>query len=96
MGGRRGGGRPGGDQPGAADRPERTDRPTPPSSAETEALKTVLASEGASATDIKAKLEALRDTRKKAAAELDQAREELRKVLTLRQEATLVMVGVLE
>jgi len=92
LGGRRGGGRPGGDQPG----PERPDRPTPPSSPETEALKTLLASDSTAADDIKAKLEALRTARKKAAADLDQAREDLRKVLTLRQEATLVMIGILE
>jgi len=44
----------------------------------------------------KAKLEAVRAAHKKAAAELEQAREDLRKVLTLRQEAALVMVGILE
>lgn len=92
LGGRRGG-HPGGDQPGA-DRPEQ--RPTPPSSPETEALKAVLASDSTPADDIKAKLEALRTAHKKAAADLDLAREDLRKVLTLRQEATLVMVGILE
>jgi len=83
-----GGGRRGG-QPGA-NRPER------PASPETDALKAALESESTSPADIKAKLEAVRAARKKAEAELDQAREELRKVLTQRQEATLVMVGILE
>jgi len=86
-GGRRGGDR--GGQPGA-------NRPDRPVSAETDALKAALESESTSPADIKAKLEAVRAARKKAEAELDQAREDLRKVLTQRQEATLVMVGILE
>jgi len=67
-----------------------------PASPETEALKTALESENTTPADIKAKLEAVRDARKKGEAELTQAREDLRKVLTQRQEATLVMVGILE
>ena len=43
---------------------------------------------------MKAKLQAVRDQRKQAAAELAQAREELRKVLNMRQEAALVMDGI--
>ncbi|MEI7957971.1 MAG: hypothetical protein WCI40_02590 [Verrucomicrobiota bacterium] len=87
-----GGGRRGGDRGGqpASNRPER------PANPESDALKSTLESESASPAEIKAKLEALRAAHKKAAAELDQAREELRKVLTQRQEATLVMVGILE
>ena len=65
-------------------------------SPETEALKAALESESTAPADIKDKLEAVREARKKAEAELTQAREDLRKVLTQRQEATLVMVGILE
>jgi len=84
MGGRRNGG----------DRPNRPD--SKPVSPETDSLKTALETEGSTPVEIKSRLEAVRAARKKALAELDQAREELRKVLTQRQEATLVMVGVLE
>jgi hypothetical protein len=38
----------------------------------------------------------LRDARKKAQSDLEQARENLKKVLTLRQEATFVEMGVLD
>ena len=82
-GGRRGGG-------------DRAGRPERPASPEVDALKAALEAEGASPADIKTRLEAVRAARKKALAELDQAREDLRKVLTQRQEATLVMVGILE
>lgn len=66
------------------------------SSPEADALKAALENEAAAPADIKAKLEALRESRKKSAAELEQAREELRKVLTQRQEATLVLSGILD
>lgn len=87
FGGRRGGGGGGGDRGG---RPER------PASPEADTLKAALESEATSPADVKAKLEALREARKKAAADLEQAREDLRKVLTQRQEATLVLAGILE
>ena len=67
-----------------------------PASPDTDALKAALESDSSSPADIKAKLEAVRAARKKAIAELDQAREDLRKVLTQRQEASLVMLGLLE
>ncbi len=44
---------------------------------------------------LKAKLKALRDSRAKAAAALKASQEKLRAVLTLRQEAQMVMVGAL-
>ena len=92
FGGPRRGGPPGGDQAGQqGNRPP--DRPSQP---EAEALQKALDSEGSSAADIKTKLEALRTARKKATAELEQAREDLRKVLTQRQEATLVLMGILQ
>jgi hypothetical protein len=65
-------------------------------SPESQALRTTLENESASADDIKAKLTALRDSRKKSAADLEAAREELKKVLSVRQEATLVAMGILD
>lgn len=80
FGGRRGGGQGGGQS----------------SMPEADALRTALESDQTSNDDLKAKLAALREARKKAGAELDQAREDLKKVLTLRQEAMLVSRGILE
>jgi Spy/CpxP family protein refolding chaperone len=92
-----GGGTRGGDQAnrdqGNRDQGNRPDRA---GSAESQALRTALENENSSPEELKAKLTAVRDSRKKTAAELEQAREELRKVLTLRQEATLVTMGLLE
>jgi hypothetical protein len=81
-----------GASPGAApaNRPGRVDMP------EADALRTALESDSTSPEEIKTKLQALRDARKKAAADLEQAREDLQKVLTLRQEAALVQMGILE
>jgi hypothetical protein len=94
-GGGRGGDRGpgGGGQGGGGGDQNRADRP---GSAESQALRTALESESTSPEDIKAKLAALREFRKKAAAELATAREDLRKVLSVRQEATLVTMGILE
>jgi hypothetical protein len=98
----RGGGPGGGGNDNGAQRPERAeranrpDRPEPQGSAETQALRTALESPSSSNTDIKAKLQALRDSRQKANAELEQARNDLKSVLNLRQEATLVMAGMLD
>ena len=88
----------GGDQtasasPAGSPAANRQDRFSTP---ESQALKTALDSDATSSADIKAKLQALRDARKKTNADLAQAREDLEKVLTLRQEATLVMMGFLE
>ena len=91
-GGRRGGGGGGGGNGGG-------DAPTPPPTATGDAsaaLRTALDSDATSNDDIKAKLQALRDARKKAQADLDAARADLQKVLTLRQEAVLVNMGILE
>lgn len=80
-GGNTGGGAPGGDRPGAA---------------ESQALRDALEKEGTSAADIAAKLTAVREQRKKAAAELTAARADLQKVVTARQEAVLFSMGILE
>ena len=78
------------------DRPERANRPEQAGSAEAQALRTTLENSSASNTEIKAKLEALRQSRQKAVADLEQARSELKSVLSLHQEATLVMMGMLD
>jgi hypothetical protein len=61
-----------------------------------EALQTLLEDENATTDEIKAKLSALRKARETAKQELATARKELRELLTLRQEATLVVMGLLE
>ena len=63
---------------------------------EADALKTALDSDGTSTDEIKARLQAFRDARKRAIADLEQAREDLKQVLTLRQEAALVQMGILD
>jgi Spy/CpxP family protein refolding chaperone len=67
-----------------------------PGAAETAALRAALEDQNTSPETVKAKLTAVREQRKKAQAELAEAREELRKVLTVRQEAALVSFGILE
>ena len=60
-----------------------------------EALRTTLENEAATPDDIKAKLTALRTAREKTRQELAKAQKELRQILTLRQEAQLVLMGQL-
>jgi hypothetical protein len=86
----------GGDRPERAERPNRPDRPASATSAPVEALRTALESTDTSNTEIKAKLEAVRQSRQKAVDDLAKARTELKSVLSLRQEATLVMMGMLD
>ncbi len=103
-GGNRGGGRrngennAGGNQPAANENNQRREGGNGPrgGSPETQALAATLADDNSTVNDVKAKLQAVRDQRKQAAAELAQAREELRKVLNMRQEAALVMDGILD
>lgn len=59
-------------------------------------LRTTLQNDGASASDIEAKLKSYREARDKAQETLKAAREDLKGVLTQRQEAVLVMAGMLE
>ena len=91
-GGRGGGGGRGGDQAqgGQNDRPE-----SKVMKAQNE-LNTTLENKSAAADDIKAKLKAYRDAREKARAELQAAQKELKEVCSVRQEAVLVMTGMLE
>jgi hypothetical protein len=51
---------------------------------------------GAPAAQIKAALEKYRDSRKQKQADLARAQDDLRSVLTLKQEAALVLAGMLE
>jgi hypothetical protein len=67
-----------------------------PGAAEVMALRTAVENENTPSEELKAKLAALREFRRKASAELEILREDLRKVLTVRQEAALVSAGVLE
>jgi hypothetical protein len=59
-------------------------------------LSDALEDKDASPDDVKAKVAALRDARSRAKAQLAQTQEELRGLLTLRQEALLVTFGILE
>ena len=96
--GRRGQGGPGGEQ-GGNQNAQGGNNNRPPlggGSPEAEALAAALQNDSTSPDEIKAKLTALRDARKKAQASLETDRAELAKVLTARQEATLVLMGVLE
>ena len=89
FGGRGGRGGRGGDD-------NTNNQPQTGAAAASQALRTTLENESASPDDIKAKLTALRESRKKAQAEVDKAREELKAVLSVRQEAALVSMGILE
>lgn len=59
-------------------------------------LQTVLADKDAKPKDISARLTALREARSKAEKELSEARQELKGLLTQKQEAQLVLMGILE
>jgi Spy/CpxP family protein refolding chaperone len=60
------------------------------------ALETLLEDENATSGEIKVKLSALRKAREQAKQELVAAQKQLRELLTLRQEAMLVVMGLLE
>ena len=64
--------------------------------AEVQSLRDALDKKDTPAADIQAKLKAVRELRKKLEADLQKAREDLRKVLTVRQEAQLVQSGILD
>ena len=95
-----GGGNDNAPRPERADRQNRPDRPEnrpeQAGSTEAQALRTALENPATSNTEIKAKLDALRESRKKAVADLEKARADLKSVLSLHQEATLVMMGMLD
>lgn len=90
MGGRRG--------PRGADQAAGAPAPAPTTELEkkTTALQTLLENKDAKPEDIKTALTDLRDERAKAKDELEKAKKELREALTVRQEAQLVLMNVLE
>jgi hypothetical protein len=61
-----------------------------------QALQAIMKNKDAAAEDIRAALKDYRDAKAKVKADLDKARTELRELLTLRQEALLVNMGLLE
>jgi len=62
----------------------------------TQDLRTTLENKSASADEITAKLTALREARAKAQEELKASQKELKELVTARQEAVLVSMGMLE
>ena len=61
----------------------------------TDALRTTLENQSASPEQIKSQLTALRSAREKARQKLAVAQQELRQILTMRQEAQMVLMGLL-
>jgi len=98
FGGRGGrGGRGGGDGAGAGGDAggTRTNRGGGEPNPDVEALQKAL-DDKASSDDIKAKLAKVRESQKTKEANLTKAQDELRKVLSVRQEASAVMMGLLK
>jgi len=95
-GGRRGGGGPGGadTQAQGDQQPRRNNFGPAPSAAATDLQKAL--DSKVSTEAIKAKLTAYRDEQKQKQAALVTAQEDLKKVLTLKQEAALVLAGLLD
>ena len=85
------GGMPGGRRGGAESARELTEVEK-----QIQELATVLENEEADPEEIKEKLTALREARENAKQELAKAQDELREVVTLRQEAQLVLMGMLD
>ena len=91
FGGRTRGRRPGGDrQEGQADENQ------PDIQKKSQALRNILEDKASQAGAIKAALDAYRKARDKSALELATARKQLREVVSVRQEAQLVLMGILE
>ncbi|HUU90748.1 MAG TPA: hypothetical protein VM238_06010 [Phycisphaerae bacterium] len=86
-------GRGGGDDRRPEGQPEREQSDV---EMKTDALRSLLEDETSSAGSIKAALDALRKARQKSQDELALARKELREVVTARQEAQLVLTGLLD
>jgi peptidoglycan hydrolase CwlO-like protein len=89
------GGRGGPQRGGPGDRPQ-SDRPQSEVEKKSEALQKVLDNKEAKVEEIKTALTALREARAKARAELETAQKELREVITVRQEAQLVTLALLD
>ena len=76
--------------------PPDANRPSSPVGDAAHELQTLLENKDATPEQIKAKLTTLRDARAKAKEELTKAQTELREVLSVRQEAVLVSMGLLD
>jgi hypothetical protein len=90
------GGRGGAGGGGGGGGPAANTQPATPLATAQAALTETLANKDATPDQIKAKLDALRAARAKAREELTKAQDELKKVVTVRQEAVLVGMGTLE
>jgi hypothetical protein len=77
-------------------RPESAQQQDNPVQKAQDTLQQTLENKDAPAATIKAQLTALREAREKAKQEMVVAQQQLREVLTLRQEAQLVMMGMLD
>jgi Spy/CpxP family protein refolding chaperone len=71
------------------------DTPMTPVQEAAKELQDSLGSKDASPDEVKAKLTALRDARNKLQSDLQRAQDQVRELLTARQEAVLVMAGML-
>ena len=91
FGGRRG---PQGDRPGG--RQDAPARELTPLEKASEQLRTLLSDKAATPEDIKKQLTALRAAREKGKQELATAQLQLRKIVTVRQEAQLVLMDMLD
>ena len=94
--GRGGGDSRGGDSRGGDRGTQSSDANSSPVQQKSRDLQASLDNKEAKPEELKAKLAALREARQKAKADLTKAQEELRELLTVRQEAVLVMNGMLE
>ncbi len=88
-------GRGWGERPGATTMQTPTQEMTPVQKAASE-LEKVLANKEAKPAEITARLTALREARQKTKSQLAEAQASLKEVLTPRQEAQLVLMGILE
>lgn len=92
--GRRGPGGPGGNRPG--DRPGAPDRALTAAEKVQEELQTLLDNTSTTPEQIKQALTKFRAAKEKAKQDLAKAQQDLRQVLTIRQEAQLVVMGLLD
>jgi hypothetical protein len=77
-------------------RPGRPGAAQPAGAGQVEALSKALESPNTPASELKQRLADVRAAREKAEAELKKSREELRQVLSVRQEANLVLMGIMD
>ncbi len=89
-------GRPGTPPGGNTGRRGRVAMPDSPVAKAMEELQTLLAKKDVSSEDIKAQIVKLRKAKDKAKQEMSSAQKELRELLSVKQEATLIAMGVLE